>query len=70
MIGATREMVYARFNHNIVPGPIAIRSVLAIPGDTRIDQARIQLRNRSVIHAILLERAGQIVLDEDVAGFG
>lgn len=46
---------YSRFYHNIVACSIAVRPILSIARDARIDELRIEFVQRLEVHAILLE---------------
>jgi hypothetical protein len=56
-----------RLNHDVVPSTTGIRASLAISGDGCIDETGIDLAKGVIVHAILLQGSGQVVLHEDVA---
>jgi hypothetical protein len=60
------ELVYVRFDHDVVSSSVAVWSSLAITGDARVDESRIDLHDSCVVHSILCERAGEVVLDEHI----
>ncbi len=63
-------VVDLRFNHNVVARPTAIGARLTIAGDAGVDQTRIDLCDAVVVHAVLFERTGEIILNEYIAVFG
>lgn len=58
---------HLRLYHDIVASSVTVRSRLAIAGDTRIDQFRINLPEGLVVHVIFLQCAWKVVLNEDIA---
>jgi hypothetical protein len=55
------------FDHDIVASTIRVRARLTISGDGGVYQAGVYFAQRLVVQRVLLQRAGQVVLDEDVA---
>jgi hypothetical protein len=54
----------------IVPGPVAVRSVLAEPGDRTVNDPRIDGPDGLVADAQPVDRAGAEALDDDPGGAG
>lgn len=54
-------------NHNVIAGPVGVGTRLSVPRDAGIDERRIDLGGRGVVQFVLFERAGEVVLDQDVA---
>jgi hypothetical protein len=59
-----------RLHHNIVSSSARTRPILSVTRYTRINQSRVQLRKSGIVHTVLLQCAGEIVLDQDVTVFG
>lgn len=68
----TREMHQTKLglDHDVESGPVAVGPGLAVACDTGIDQSGVDLPDGLIVHVVFLERAGQVVLDEDVAVLG
>jgi hypothetical protein len=49
-----------RLDHDVVASMIAVRSGLAISGDTRIDQLWVDRTERLVVHLVFLQAPGHI----------
>jgi hypothetical protein len=64
-----RRMGDSRFDHNIVPGSVSVRPCLAVAGYTGIDYTWVELRDCVVVHGILCEGAGKVVLHEYITFF-
>ena len=54
-------------DHDIVASAIGVGPCLAVSRDGGIDQPRVNLPQRLVIHAVLAQRAGEVILHQDVA---
>ncbi len=65
LAGQTQDPVQAQIVH-VVPGPVAVRPVLAVAGDRAVDQRRIRLAQNLVADAEPLEDAWPEALDHDV----
>lgn len=63
-ISLSRVSGYSRLYHDIVASLLPQRTRLAIACDAGVDDAWVNLRDALVVHAVLLECIGQIVLDQ------
>lgn len=64
--GSRRER-YARFNHDVVAGAVAVRPVLPVARDAGVDERRIKRGDAGIVESVLGQAARQVVLDEHVA---
>ena len=59
-----------RFHHHVVASSTTTRPILAVACDTRIYQTWVDLSQCLIVHAVFLESAGEIVLNQYIALFG
>jgi hypothetical protein len=54
-------------DHDVVASSIRVRTRLAVTRDGSIYEPRVDAPQRLVVHAVLLQRPREVILDEDVA---
>ena len=67
MFAGKQSSINLRLDHDVVASLLPQRSRLTVSRDTCVDDARIDLRDALVVHAVLLERIWEVVLDQYIA---